>query len=92
MQVVQKGPVTITPITIPIKKDILPLGEDQDTESQVSMEAVSTVEVRPRETNTLGELTNNTIPSTNLRSDINDEKEEPSLQEPSVPSVFSSKK
>ena len=45
MQVVQKDPVTITPITIPIKEDILPLGEDQDTESQVSMEAVTTVEV-----------------------------------------------
>ena len=84
MQVVQKDPVTITPITIPIKEDILPLGEDQDTESQVSMEAVTTVEVRSRETHTPGELANNTTPATEpaqtLGSDMNDE---PSLQEPS---------
>ena len=87
LQVVQKGPVTITSITIPIKKDILPLGEDQDAESQVSMEAVSTMEVRPRETHTPGELANNTTPATEPAqtsgSDMNDEKEEPSLQEPS---------
>ena len=51
------------------------------------MEAVATVEVRPRETHTPGELTNNTTPATEpaqtLGSDMNDEKEEPSLQEPS---------
>ena len=83
VQAVQKGPVTITPITIPIKEDILPLGEDQDMEFQVSMEAVTTVEVRSR---TPGELANNTgtTPATEpaqiLGSDMNDE---PSLQEPS---------
>ena len=80
VQVVQKGPVTITPITILIKEDILPLGEDQDMEFQVSMEAVTTVEVRSR---TPGELANNTTPATEpqiLGSDMNDE---PSLQEPS---------
>ena len=84
VQVVQKGPVTITPITISIKKDILPLGEDQDMESQVSMGAVTTMELRSGETHTPGELANNTTPVTEpaqtLGSDMNDE---PSLQEPS---------
>ena len=65
VQVAQKDPVTITPITIPIKKDILPLGEDQDMESQVSMEAVTTMELRSGETHTPGELANNTTPLLN---------------------------
>jgi len=36
VQVVQKGPVSMTPITIPTKEGVLPLEEDQDTGSQVS--------------------------------------------------------